>query len=154
MNIFVVDADPTVAGTVLCDKHIVKMVLETAQLLSTAVHHYGGDAPYKPNHINHPCSVWTRSSYDHFMWLCVHGDAIAWEYRARYGKRHKSHDAIQHCRKVGRWLMPRNGWTPQPMCMPDEYKTDSVVQSYRNYYIGDKSRFATWKQNQPDWWRS
>ena len=152
MNIFVVDNDPIVAGTVLCDKHIVKMPLETAQMLCTAVNEYGGDSPYKSAYVNHPCTVWARSSYDHFMWLCNHGDALCWEYRARYGRRHKCHDIIQHCRKVGRWLMPRNGWSTQPQCMPDKYHDTDVVTAYRQYYQGDKAYMATWKQNQPDWW--
>ena len=152
MNIFVVDNDPVVAGTVLCDKHIVKMPLETAQMLCTAVNKYGGTSPYKSAYVNHPCTQWASSSYDHFLWLCTHGDALCWEYRARYGRRHKCHDVIQHCRKVGRWLLPRNGWTTHPQCMPDEYHHTDVVTAYRQYYQGDKAYMATWKQNMPEWW--
>ena len=65
MNIFVLDNDPFKAAEYQCDKHVVKMVLETAQLLCSAHE----TAPYKRTHYNHPCAIWTRSSLSNYMWL-------------------------------------------------------------------------------------
>jgi len=158
MNIFVLHRDPVVAAQMQCDSHVVKMVLESAQMLCTAVNVLGGETPYKTAHVNHPCSVWARQSFGNFIWLYDHGMALAKEYTHRYGKVHKSQDVIQHCLK--QWAQndavqlndPRT--TPHPLCMPDEYKTDNVVDSYRAFYIGDKSRFALWNKARPapQWW--
>lgn len=153
MNIFVVHSNPVTAAKSLCDKHIVKMPLETAQMLCTAVNMCGGVTPYKSAYINHPCTVWARNSFLNFMWLCEHGEALCREYRERYGRRHKCQDVIDKCRKAGRKVLPRNDPTPHPQCMPDQYKCDDVVTAYRQYYQGEKAYMATWKQNQPDWWR-
>ena len=159
MDIFVLDRDPVVAAQMQCDRHVVKMVLESAQMLSTAVNLLGGDARYKTAHVNHPCSVWARETAGNFLWLYDHGMALAKEYTERYGKRHKSEEVIQDC--MYQW---EAGWiwsgadphlvTPHPLCMPDEYKTDDVVQSYRAYYLGDKVRFAQWNKTRPapQWW--
>lgn len=89
MNIFVTDPDPYVCANVLDDKRVVKMVLETAQLLSTAIHACGGVGPYKVTHLNHPCSIWTRQSRANYDWLLQHFDALLMEYTDRYGKIHK-----------------------------------------------------------------
>ena len=158
MNIFVLHRDPVVAAQMQCDRHVVKMVMESAQMLCTAVNVLGGETPYKTAHVNHPCSVWARQSLGNFIWLYDHGMALAKEYTHRYGKVHKSQDVIQHCLK--QWAQndtvqlndPRT--TPHPLCMPDEYKTTDVVESYRSFYIGDKSRFAQWNKTRPapQWW--
>lgn len=155
MNIFVVDHNPTIAGTVLCDKHIVKMPLETAQLLCTAINHYGGSAAYKSTHINHPCSIWARETLGNWLWLFDHGIAICREYTRRYGKTHKSELVIRQCiedmrdQSIALYNLTR---TPHPQCMPDEYKHADTVTAYRQYYLGDKAYMATWKQNKPEWW--
>jgi len=70
------------------------MVLESAQLLSTAVHLCGGEAPYKPNHVNHPCAIWTRQSKGNYKWLLQHFNALLTEYTARYGKVHKCSELL------------------------------------------------------------
>ena len=155
MNIFVLHRDPVVAAQMQCDRHVVKMVLESAQMLSTAVNVLGGEARYKTAHVNHPCSIWARETLGNFIWLYDHGMALAKEYTERYGKRHKSEEVIQDCMDEIRPLPLYNlKRTPHPLCMPDEYKTTDVVESYRSFYIGDKSRFAQWNKTRPapQWW--
>ena len=153
MNIFILDDDPRLAAQMQCDKHIVKMPLETAQMLCTAVNEHGGSAPYRSTHKNHPCTVWARESVHNFLWLYGHGEALCEEYTRRYGRRHKCLNVMRECFKSASLLPMVGGLTPLPVCMPDEYKTGSTVDSYRSYYIGEKSRFAKWKMgNTPDWW--
>ena len=144
MNIFVLDTDPVLAAQYLCDKHVVKMTLETAQILSTIS---GG--PYRPTHSNHPCVVWARKSVENYSWLSIHGIALSKEYTLRYGKRHKCQSVIESLSKIIS-LQP----TSFVMCMPEQYKCDDVVQAYRNYYFAEKIRFAKWKLHEPLWWKS
>ena len=69
MNIFFLDNDIRKCAIYHCDKHVVKMTLETAQLLCGVHHIIGGDAPYKLSHKNHPCSIWARESLSNYMLL-------------------------------------------------------------------------------------
>ena len=155
MNIFVLDTDIKQCAQMHCDKHVVKMVLETAQLLSTANHINGKWTPsmYKPTHMHHPCTIWTAEStgnyawlYSLFKWLCV-------EYTFRYDKLHKCDI------KLSGVLMPSRDAAIQPMtpfrqAMPELYKNDNVVKAYRAYYLGDKRDIATWNKTRaaPYWW--
>ena len=154
MNIFVLHSNPTIAAQMQCDRHVVKMVLESAQMLCTAVNLLGGEARYKTAHVNHPCSVWARETWGNFLWLYDHGLALAQEYTHRYGKVHKSEEVIRECMHGHTAPLRDPTLTPHPLCMPDEYKTDDVVQSYRAFYLGDKARFAQWNKTRtaPDWW--
>lgn len=155
MNIFVLDETPYKCAVAHCDRHVVKMVLETAQILCTAAHLNGGQrVAYKPTHSKHPCVQWAAASRDNFAWLIALGNALACEYYRRYGKTHKSYEVIRGC--VGYYTMlPAAGRTPFPLCMPDEYKVaGDAVQSYRNYYLGEKMGFARWEAGgaeTPDW---
>ena len=149
MNIFVLDKDPTKAAQYMCDKHIPKMILETAQLLCSAY----DDAPYKRTHYNHPCAVWTRQSQNNYSWLILHGYALQEEYFKRYGKRHKSFDVIVWCYENRQRLNIADlGLTSFALCMPDQYKVGDVVESYRQYYRLGKT-FAKWDRlgNRPEW---
>lgn len=151
MNIFFVHYDPVVAAGQLCDKHIVKMCLETAQILCSVSWRYGVPAPYKATHKNHPMTLWVGEALDNWKWTIDHGLALAREYTARYRKRHKSQEKIEWCKLNGG--KPLGGkFTAPPLCMPDEYKTEDFTKSYRNYYIGDKARFARWKNGNPPGW--
>jgi len=156
MNIFVLDRSPQAAAQMQCDRHVVKMVLESAQMLCTAVNLLGGESPYKSNHINHPCSIWVRETLGNFIWLYDHGMALAKEYTHRYSKVHKSQAVIQHCMDQRAEGLPLYDLTTteHPLCMPDQYRGDDVVTSYRAFYLGDKSRFAQWNKARtaPDWW--
>lgn len=151
MNIFVLHESPIVAAQMQCDKHVVKMCLETAQLLCSVFP--PGVAPYKRTHYNHPCGKWTRETYDNYQWLITHGLALCDEYTYRYGKKHKCKDIILWCKQnINASVFNNNGLTELPKCMPDEYKVTNVVESYRNYYKGAKKSFATWtKRNIPEW---
>ena len=156
MNIFVLDEDPFRAAEYACDKHVVKMILETAQLLCSAYQdEYScdscGPVPYKKTHYNHPCSKWARESMQNYEWLIMHGDGLCAEYTSRYGKHHKSGEVIRYCEKHMPDL-PDLGLTSFAQAMPDQYKSKSAVAAYRDYYKGEKSRIAKWKNGAPDWY--
>jgi hypothetical protein len=151
MNIFVVNKDPVLAAQDLCDKHVIKMVLETAQLLCSA--HLKGHAPYNPTHIKHPCTIWTAASLDNYRWLCEHGIALSNEYTRRYHKNHKSSDVIWWCSVHPPVMIPKNvGLTSFAQAMPDQYKNIDPVIAYRKYYIAEKSRFAKWSNRVTPIW--
>jgi hypothetical protein len=143
----------------LCDKHVVKMLVETAQLLSTVWHECAApeDVPalaYRPSHQRHPCAIWARTSSMNYFWLHDHGLAMADEYTLRYaGRRHASRAVIEARRVPPLECVPVGALTPFAQCMPDQYKREGdPVAAYRAYYLGDKSRFATWRgRKTPDW---
>ena len=151
MNIFVVDKDPEVAATMLCDKHIVKMILETAQMMCTVVASYGHETPYRPTHKKHPCTLWAGQSRANWNWLIDHGMAMSEEYTKRYGRVHKSQSVIEWC-AMKHIDLPDTSLTPFAQAMPPQYKNTCAVTAYRAYYHGEKSGFATWKTQSPDWW--
>jgi len=135
MNIFYLDRDPHEAARLQCDRHVVKMILETAQLLSTAHNELdGGQIAYKSTHKNHPSAVWARASSQNYTWLQRHLMALGDEYTRRYGRVHKT---IQtHSQSL---LEPPRGisdgdFTDPPQCMPDECKRDDAVLGYQVYY--------------------
>jgi hypothetical protein len=154
MNIFFLDFDTKKCAEYHCDKHVVKMILETAQLLCGSHHMVNNpisDIPYKLSHKNHPCAIWVRESLSNYLYLCDLGLELCKEYTYRYGKRHKSQDIIEWCLS-NKPLIKDIGFTTPPKAMPDEYKVDDVVESYRNYYIGAKKEFAKWKNREiPQW---
>jgi len=156
VNIFWLHNNPYVNARYHCDKHIKKMVLETAQMLSTAVHIVGAPTSkvYKKAYMNHPCTVWARESFANFIELWQLGMALGEEWSYRYGRKdketHNSYEVIkgmdletigdkflQHNSLAFNWVTV-NGSTTKPQCMPDEYKTTDTIEAYRNYYIGDK----------------
>lgn len=155
MNIFVLDWDVKKCAQYHNDKHVVKMILETAQLLCGAHHMTNSpyEIPYKLSHKNHPCSIWVRESIDNYLWLCELGLELCDEYRYRYGKRHKSLDIIEWC-VVHKPKLSNKGFTLPALAMPDQYKTKDIVESYRNYYIGDKKVFSKWKNREEPYWFS
>ena len=147
MNIFFLDKDPIRAAQMQYNKHVVKMVLESAQMLCTAHHYYGnGDSvPYKPCHMNHPSTKWVRQSADHYHWLYVHMLALGEEYKQRYNKEHL---VIKKCKHTLDKLPPRipnRGFKQPPQCMPDEYKDECSINAYWKYYIGEKHTVANSK---------
>ena len=150
MNIFYLDECPTKAAKYQYNKHVVKMILESAQMLCTAHHVYGNSmqkklVPYKQAHLNHPSTVWTRENALHYEWLFEHFCALQGEYYIRYGKTHLSFEKcfdilIDHPENI-----PYEEWEQPPQCMPDEYKDKCSVQAYWNYYIGEKHVVANLK---------
>jgi hypothetical protein len=127
------------------------MILESAQLLCSPHWVLGKEAPYKLAHKNHPCSIWVRNSLSNYKYLYDLGLALCDEYTYRYGKIHKSKDVIEWCRSN----LPNiedKGVTAPALAMPDHYKEKDPISSYRNYYRGDKSSFAHWKNREiPEW---
>lgn len=158
MNIFVLDERPVVCAQYTCDKHVVKMITETAQLLSTAVNQsFGPDARvwslYRSTHINHPCSLWARQNRANFQWLVELGMALSWEYSYRYKKTHKSYTSILEASLYSK-NFPVGSRTPFAQCMPEQYKNSNAVEAYRAYYRGEKAYFARWtKRPVPDWFK-
>jgi len=140
MNIFFLDKHPVIAAQMQCNKHVVKMVLETAQMLSTAARAKGHDAGYKSAYPKHPMTLWVSQSTDNFRWAWLHGMSLAKEYTNRYDKIHKSQAILEQLENYA--TGDESHITEPPQCMPDQYKTDDYVTAYRDYYVGDKKRFA------------
>lgn len=133
----------------LCDRHVVKMVLETAQMLSTVEALRGRRGWYKPTHERHPCTLWAAGSDANHSWLVEHGHALALEYTERFGKYHA-------CTEHLAGLVPGN-WSdhsPFVQAMPEHYRGENPVLAYRRYYLGEKARFAEWRHSRPEpvWW--
>ena len=154
MNIFILSYDPDRAAIYQCDRHTVKMILEQTQILCTTINKISGiTTPYKPTHVNHPCSIWVRSSDDNWNWALKHAYALSKEYTFRYGRIHKSHEIIEWCDN-NKPTLPNVGLTPFAQAMPDTYKNDDAVTAYRAYYKGEKAKIAKWNKTRsaPHWW--
>lgn len=154
MNIFVLERDPVGAAVSQCDKHVVKMPLESAQMLCTVARSHGFDAPYRATHAKHPCTLWAGSSVEAFDWLLQHGLALCDEYSRRYDREHKCGAVLK---AVGSTQGIRQRLADSPMApfaqaMPDQYRGPDAVSAYRAFYRGEKSAFATWRSTPPSWW--
>ena len=151
MNIFVLSTHPQTAARMQHDKHVVKMVLESTQMLCTAF-----DKPFKPPYkkayINHPCTVWARTSIENYKWLLIHALSLSSEYTYRYDRIHACNKVIKWCwRRYESIKFPKKGLTERPLAMPVKYKTNDAVESYIKYYIGEKLTNAKWtKREKPD----
>ena len=155
MNIFYLHEDPVKAAKLQYNKHVVKMILESAQMLCTAHHHYADEreydnsyVPYKKAHYNHPSTIWCRQNSRQYYWLFHHMLALGDEYTKRYNKKHlsitKCFDALNNC-PVG---IPLGGeFNEPPQCMPDKYKVEGdSLRAYWQYYIGDKKSICNIKK--------
>lgn len=179
MNIFYLDHDVNKCAEMHNDKHVVKMILEYAQLLSTAHRVIDGtivdgysktgrkqkryvlpddrdSVLYSATHLNHPSAVWVRQSYANYVWLSKMLTALCKEYTYRYGKVHKvERDGLEE-----ELMYPPNNipafenFTEPTPAMPDEVKIlGDSIKSYRNYYINNKTHLASWKKrNKPEWY--
>lgn len=141
MNIFYINKSPEISAQMMTDKHIVKMILETAQMLSTAHNELDFDNAdlYKSAFKNHPSTAWVRQSVGNYAWLYEHFVELNNQYTQRYGKTHKTWNALNHilCHP------PRNialaPFTQPPCAMPDQYKLyDDHVKNYKLYYVNEK----------------
>lgn len=154
MNIFYLSEDITKCAEYHVDKHVVKMPLETAQLLCTTHWVTGGSAQYKKTHANHPSCIWVRNSIQNYRWLCSLGKALCQEYTYRYGKIHKCEAVIDWCIN-NEPSLPNTGFTEPTPAMDDIYKLSNSLSSYRNYYIHGKSHLVTWKnRDKPEWYKN
>lgn len=157
MNIFLFDADHEINSMYHCDKHVVKMITEYNQLMSTACHDkLSADVIdktkiYKKTHYNHPCAIWTRASKQNFKYLLDLNRALCSEYTYRYKRIHKGQSLLPIFESVVEYF-DDNGFMELPKCMPDIYKVDSVKDSYINYFNGEKQHIAKWKERDaPPW---
>jgi len=164
MNIFYLSDTPRLAAKDHCDKHIVKMILEYAQLLSTAHRVLDGDEwadknkLYKATHKNHPSAVWARDNKINYLWLWELLSFCCEEYTKRYNKVHATQrkGLMDTLREVPNNIIMGKATelvlTRPPQCMPDEYKCDDTIKAYRDYYLGEKISFAKWNYSKtPDW---
>ena len=178
MNIFYLDNNPKICAEMHVDKHCVKMILEYAQLLSTAHRYLDGILTtglsqsgrkrkqyileddrehllYSATHINHPSAIWVRQSVANYMWLAEMLEELCKEYSYRYGKIHKveSIGLMQTLKNNFPKNLPEGHWTEPTPAMPDNYKVaGDSIQSYKNYYLGDKTRMFSWKNREtPSW---
>src|SRR5574337_55092 len=151
MNIFVLDENVQRCAQAHLDKHCVKMILETTQLLNNALiaHCSEYEPVYNVAHKNHPCSLWAAESIENFLWLLNLGDCLCKEYTFRYGRIHKCEPMIKSFfRLTDKIDLPKIDMTPYKLCMPDQYKVKDPVESYRNYYRGAKAYIAKWTKRE------
>ena len=149
MNIFILSRDPKAAARMQCDKHVVKMILESTQMLSTA-HHICGTIHnlsdlYRPAYANHPCTRWARQTSGNYQWLLRHAQELSREYSRRYRKVHKSDQLINGVLQHNPCPVGRR--TAFAQAMPDQYKVKGdSVKAYRDYYRLEKTKafVMTW----------
>lgn len=159
MNIFYLSHNPVECAKWHYDKHVVKMILEYSQLLSTAHHLLDGEPSikcYKPTHKNHPSAVWVREAGQNYCWLHDLLEELCKEYTYRYGKVHKT-DSSEIVFNLA--MLPKNiktitgsGVTKMPQCMPDAYKCDDSIEAYRNYYRDGKAHLMAYKNREAPTW--
>lgn len=164
MNIFILDENPRIAAEYMCDKHVPKMIVETFQMMGSALRRHGATDcqmpltqagnPLKGGYHNHPCTVWAGDTRTNFNWLGLHGLNLCNEYTIRYHKRHACHDKIDRMLDIAD-MIPSGRQTPYAQAMPDEYKDSYAVYAYRNYYFNEKRYFAKWEKGRcaPEWWK-
>jgi len=160
MNIFFLARIVEECALYHADVHVIKMILETAQLLYSSHHIFKTDfskaevKPFKMTHSNHPCAIWARESVANYIWLCRLGIALCKEYTFRY-------DKIHSCEENLMWLsknippLSDKPFTDPPQTMPEEFKDLDCVKAYRQYYFnvkGDLKRFGYKKRSFPTWW--
>ena len=167
MNIFYLSHKTSRCARWHCDKHVVKMILETAQLLytahwvlsgtpdlSSAPSRKSGEAGYMSiRNVNHPSAIWARASLLHYMWLCDLGMALCAEYRYRFADR--THGCEEHIF----WLYAHppvsildNGWRAPPQAMPVEMRRGDAIAAYREYYRKGKAHLLSYtKRRNPHW---
>ena len=148
MNIFYLDKSPYLAAKYQYNKHVVKMVLESAQMLCTAHHVYGSkwqkeNVPYKQAHLNHPSTIWTRQCFQNYRWLYLHMLALGNEYTKRYDKTHLTIYKCENFLNTAPENIPTGKFTEPPQAMPDQYKVPGCsITAYWNYYEGEKYTVA------------
>lgn len=167
MNIFYLHEDPVKSAEFMYNKHVVKMVVETAQILSTTHRILDGEEfidltkngrrikkwrmkdetldkiLYKSTHPNHPSVVWARESFDNYFWLYQHFIALGKQYTKRYNKEHLTITKLSDILYNAPNNINNKGLTKVPQFMNEKYFSDCSIDAYWNYYIGEKSKLAT-----------
>ena len=178
MNIFYLNESPEISAIEHCDKHAVKMCVEYAQLLSTAhrvldgIEYIGTTKTGRkakrwrhPNsemdknlmlasHVKHPSGIWCRETKGNYSWLLHLLVNLLKEYTHRYGKRHSVEDRLPYLNFIPKHISQDMRTTEMPQCMPEYCKVPgNPITAYKNYYINEKVRFATWKNRSiPQWY--
>lgn len=175
MNIFLLDMNPVIAARMQCDKHVVKMVTESAQMLSTAhrildgtpvpsktktikawTHPEHDDVLYKAVHINHPCTLWTMESKWNYDWHYMHFKSLSTEYRHRYNRQHASFNKLRDILQDSPANIPDIGQTPFRLAMgaaPECIDESDPVGSYRKFYMTKQDRFKmVWTKAEVPYW--
>ena len=174
MNIFYLDTDPKTCATYHVDKHVVKMIVEYAQLLSTAHRVIDGRVTtvktasnrsrkiwitdddrntqlYKSTHVNHPSAIWVRQSLANYTWLFSLWSNLLEEYTFRYNKVHAS-SRLYHMLETAPDNIPVYEFTQPSLAMPSEYLCEDAISAYRNYYKFGKTHLHAWKNRSiPEW---
>jgi hypothetical protein len=170
MNIFFIGMTPEEIAKYHCDAHVVKMILETVQLLCTACYYICPNEQfvkklYKKTHYNHPCAVWARTSYGNFKYLWLIGMNLCLEYTHRYKKTHKCEQIFDllkaNIKIIKKSFNESIEFTLPPLCMPDIYKQETkdmndVIESYRAFYKSKEETMKkemVWKTQEPSWFR-
>lgn len=153
MNIFILDNDINLSAQFHVDRHIVKMPLESAQILCSSHYISGGQntPPYKLTHEKHPCVKWCNNSLSNYLWLVDFGIELCKEYTFRYGKIHSCQEVIRWCKRN----VPNIndiGPTSFAQAMPEQYKCDDAVKAYRSYYLNEKQHLFNWKNRPIPYW--
>lgn len=175
MNIFVFNLDPVLNAQDHCDKHVVKMISEQTQIMSTAHRYLDGtftieeidgklvsryvlpdsrdDLLCEATHVNHPAVCWARESAKNYLWLLESTMCIMYEYTHRYGRIHQYENLLVYLRSLPDKILGGPS-TSFAQCMPVEYKTYMVTDAYRRYFCGAKRHIAKWtKRSVPDWYK-
>lgn len=159
MNIFFTDYDPYIAANNLDDKRVGKMLIESCQMLSTALNLSGvhDDLLYKPAYINHPCTRWARETRKNFEWLATHAAGLADVYRHRFGYDHKSSTVADICWSYS-WALDVDEYTPIPNCSLYKNEQD-IIKAYRKtmvckWRIKDSKPVTFTGCTKPDWYHT
>jgi hypothetical protein len=180
VNIFYLDSNPLIAAQYHVDRHVIKMILESAQLLCTAHRVIDGiqtkvsrltktgkhkqinayllndsaknSLLYSVTHINHPCTIWCRDNINNYMWLYELFVSLCDEYTYRYGKKHKTDFLLRDVLQNSPISISTSEFTQPAQAMPEKYRSADSIQAYRQYYIHEKHSFAKWsKRATPEW---
>jgi hypothetical protein len=178
MNVFYLHKDPATCAQMHCDKHVVKMIIEYAQLLSTAHRVLDGEEYvdktannrrikrwrlpdereqllYKASHINHPDNIWLRQSHCNYQWVNQLFLRLCEEYEHRYGRVHETARKLYGKLTTPPKNIPTGFMTEPPQAMPYTCKMLDPIDAYRRYYIREKAPFCKWtKRDIPEWFNA
>ncbi|MHC5038662.1 MAG: pyrimidine dimer DNA glycosylase/endonuclease V [Planctomycetota bacterium] len=154
MNIFVLDEDIGKCARYHPDRHVVKMILESAQMLCTVVNEAGGRSPYRSTHVKHPCTVWAGGSLSNWKWLRSLALALNREYKFRF-RASRDHASAVVVRNLSLPHLPDRGLTPFAQAMPEKFRVKGdPVRAYRRYFRAEKAPGARWTRRRiPPWVR-
>jgi len=152
LNIFFLDENLTLCAQYHCNCHVVKMILESTQILCTVLHTYGVDAVYRPTHFKHPCVLWAGESLDNWLWLKELVVELNKEYQYRF-KHSESHRSANVASALPLPPIPSFGITERPQIMPEQYRIrGDPVTAYRQFYLGEKVHLLKYSRRAvPPW---